>query len=116
MRGISALLPLCALGCAEPTALNPIETAKACIQDQVSDGQKVSAEMARQVINSCGTKLDAWSRYSIGGSFGRPFNDADPEMASAYAKHRAASQDYWLAHLSDEVAINPVPPPKGRTE
>jgi hypothetical protein len=101
-RTIASLFPLCLLACAKQ-APNPIEGAVSCIESQVPNGKKVSAERAREVVQSCETKLDAWSRYSIEGLFKRRFRESDREMTAAFSKHRAAARKHWLTHLSDEI-------------
>ena len=101
MRAFASLLPLCLIACTNRSP-NPIEAADACIYAQVPRGQMVSADRAREVVDHCARQLDAWSRYSIEGSFRRPLGSNDRDMTAAYLKHRAANHDYWLTHLSDQ--------------
>ena len=102
MRVWAHLLPLGLLACAKQ-APDAVGAGLACIHAQVPKGEKVSATKAREVVDNCASQLDAWSRYSIEGSFKRRFDASDRQMTDAFSKHRAASQEYWLTHLSDEI-------------
>ena len=102
MRAFASILALCLISCGSRSP-NPIEAADACIYAQVARGQMVSADRAREVVDHCASQLDAWSRYSIEGSFRRPLDNTDRDMMAAYVKHRTAGQEYWLTHLSVQV-------------
>ena len=103
MRAAAILLPLCLSGCEKPPAPNSIVIAKACIYEQVPEGQKVSADKAREAVKKCANQFDDWSHGTMAASFKRPLKETDPEMMSAFGKHQAAMQDYWLTELSDEI-------------
>ena len=106
MRNLVSLATAALVGCAEHKP-NSIELAKACINSEVREGQKVSAERARQVVSHCSVQLDAWSRDSIALSLKRPFDPTDRQMTDAFAKHREANQKYWLRELSEEGSQAP---------
>lgn len=98
-----SIIGVIALGsCAKsPT---PIELATNCIRHQVPEGQNVSAVKAQEVIASCQSSLDAWSRFSVQDASGKPLNNSDEATMAKFVQHRQAAHRYWLSHLSHEYA------------
>lgn len=89
--------------CARP-APSPIEAATECIRLRVPEGTTVSVAKAQEVVQDCRSLLDEWSRFSIEGMFGRPFDASDKKMMAAFVKHQEAGHRFWLKKMSTEYA------------
>jgi len=89
--------------CAE-SAPNPIQAATTCIRQRVPEGTTAPVVKAQKVVKDCEYLLDEWSRFSVEGTHGKPFDASDKEMMSAFNKHQEAARRFWLKILAPEYA------------
>ena len=61
-----------------------VDRAIACVEEQVPDGELVSAELADSVVEGCRHEFERWTRVQLEDAYKQPFDDSDPEMQSVY--------------------------------
>jgi patatin-like phospholipase/acyl hydrolase len=99
-------IPCVALAGCTASQAAPLEQAQQsallCIEQQVPDGKKVSAEQAQRAVSNCAGEFETWSRALVESAFDRRFDPDNPKMAKAYNRVLNDKRELMQLRISNE--------------
>ena len=102
MRYIGCVLGLAIAACT-PAWTDPKVVAEQCVQSQVPNGSKVSAERARQAVGNCQKAVREWLDVSMRHACRGECNYSDPTVVSERRDRKRVMEERLMMSVSDEV-------------